>query len=237
MTETIVGVGRIGRALAEMGPAALVRRGEAVPDGEGPVYVCTRNDDLDVVLRQTPRSRRGDLVFVQNGMLRPWLERHGLADNTQALLYFAVSTRGATPVDGGGTVAWGPWADALVARLARGGIAAQAVDRETFDRQMVEKLLWNCVFGLICQARGVTVGQAVDDHRAEVDALTAELAGVAEEALELTLAPGVSERLCAYSRTIADYTGAVKEWRWRNGWFRGRARTPVHEGLLAMISI
>jgi hypothetical protein len=55
----------------------------------GPVWVCTTNDGLDAVLEQTPPGRRRDLVFVQNGLLLPWLRRNGLQHNTQVLLYMA----------------------------------------------------------------------------------------------------------------------------------------------------
>lgn len=56
----IVGGGRVGRALQEMGNGQdlLVKRGESVPlDFEGPILVCTRNDDLEAVLEATPKSR------------------------------------------------------------------------------------------------------------------------------------------------------------------------------------
>lgn len=56
----IVGGGRVGRALQEMGSGQdlLVRRGEPVPvDFDGPILVCTRNDDLEAVLDATPKSR------------------------------------------------------------------------------------------------------------------------------------------------------------------------------------
>jgi len=56
----IVGGGRVGRALQDMGTGEdlLVRRGEFVPlDFEGPIFVCTRNDDLESVLQSTPPSR------------------------------------------------------------------------------------------------------------------------------------------------------------------------------------
>lgn len=46
--------------------------------------VCTRNDDLEDVISRTPVSRREDLVFLQNSVLGPLLEKHGLAKNTQA---------------------------------------------------------------------------------------------------------------------------------------------------------
>lgn len=45
--------------------------------------VCTRNDDLEDVISRTPPGRREDLVFLQNGVLGPLLEKHGLAKNTQ----------------------------------------------------------------------------------------------------------------------------------------------------------
>lgn len=45
--------------------------------------VCTRNDDLEDVISRTPPSRREDLVFLQNSVLGPLLEKHGLAKNTQ----------------------------------------------------------------------------------------------------------------------------------------------------------
>lgn len=56
----IVGGGRVGRALQEMGSGQdlIVKRGEPVPlDFEGPIFVCTRNDDLEAVLEVTPKSR------------------------------------------------------------------------------------------------------------------------------------------------------------------------------------
>src|SRR5687767_1017449 len=43
-----------------------------------PTQVCTRNDDLANVIERTPPARRQDLVFLQNGILGPFLEQHGL---------------------------------------------------------------------------------------------------------------------------------------------------------------
>lgn len=62
----IVGGGRVGRALQEMGNGhdVLIKRGDSVPlDFNGPIFVCTRNDDLEAVLEATPKSR-------WNGMFR-----------------------------------------------------------------------------------------------------------------------------------------------------------------------
>ena len=92
MTFTIVGAGRVGTALHSMtSNSILVHRNEIIPDIEGPIIVTTRNDDLINVLEKTPKLRREDLLFVQNGMLQSWLAQHGLENCTQALLYFAVS--------------------------------------------------------------------------------------------------------------------------------------------------
>lgn len=60
MPAVIVGGGRVGKALQDMGGGGdvLVKRGESVPlDFPGPILVCTRNDDLDSVLEFTPKSR------------------------------------------------------------------------------------------------------------------------------------------------------------------------------------
>lgn len=56
----IVGGGRVGQALADMGAGqdVLVRRGEAVSGPPGPIVVCTRNDDLQAVVDATPAERR-----------------------------------------------------------------------------------------------------------------------------------------------------------------------------------
>ena len=100
----IVGGGRLGEAFAKMGLGedVIVRRGEAIPEGEGPIYVCTRNDALENVIKAVPESRQEDLVFVQNGVLMPFLEtklRPGLPI-TILLVYFAVAKKGEAPLDG-----------------------------------------------------------------------------------------------------------------------------------------
>ncbi len=65
------------------GLQVLIRRNEPVTGPAGPIVVCTRNDDLQAIVEATPAARREDLVFIQNGMLQPWLDAQGLGDNTQ----------------------------------------------------------------------------------------------------------------------------------------------------------
>jgi hypothetical protein len=56
-----------------------------------PAWVCTTNDGLDSVLEHTAvtQAQLHQLIFVQNGMLLPWLKQHGLERNTQVLLYMS----------------------------------------------------------------------------------------------------------------------------------------------------
>lgn len=244
----VIGAGRIGTALAarrdDHGQQRFVlvdreRGWERIePDAEGPIMLAVRNDDLAAVLDRVPDSRHRDLVFVQNGMLRPWLEDRGLTGATRGLLFLAVPSVGAPIEPGGESPFWGPHAQAMVEAFTAVGLPAKVVDARTFAAIELEKLIWNCAFGLFCQALDCDVGTVVEQHRPRLRLLVAELLAVGGPALgvELELDPLV-ERLCEYSRSIPRYRGAVKEWPWRNGWFVSTARarkirTPTHDMLL-----
>ncbi|KAL1292643.1 hypothetical protein HN51_053210 [Arachis hypogaea] len=226
----IVGGGRVGRALLDMGTGQdiLVRRGESVPfDFQGPILVCTRNDDLEAVLQSTPPSRWNDLVFFQNGMIEPWLESKGLSDANQVLAYFAISKLGETPIDGktdtnpeGLTAAYGKWAPAVAERLHAGGLSCMVLGKEAFEKQMLEKLIWICSVMLVgARHGGVSVGVVEKEFRSEFSSLVAELASAAANEKGLTFEEAMEDRLCAYSRAVAHFPTAVKEFKWRNGWF------------------
>jgi ketopantoate reductase len=253
MTESVIviGAGRIGTALAarhdEHGrpPFVLVDRErgwERLDAGAGgPIMLAVRNDDLEAVIARVPKSRHGDLVFVQNGMLRPWLEERGLAGATRGLLFLAVPSVGAAIEPGGESPFCGPRAQEMVEAFSAIGLPAKLVDPRTFAAIELEKLIWNCAFGLFCQALDCDVGTVVEQHRPRLRVLVAELLSVGGPVLgvELELDPLV-ERLCEYSRSIPRYRGAVKEWPWRNGWFVSTARTrkirtPTHDMLLLAI--
>ena len=251
-TWYIVGGGRIGGALAararDQGQRAVVlgRHDDwSVLDAPAgpPILVCTRNDDLDAVLARVPVQRHADLVFVQNGMIRPWLATHGLSNATRGLLFFAVQTRGA-PMDLGPPSPFhGPHAAQIVAQLLAIGVPAEVVTPADFAALELEKLLWNCIFGLLCQAYQQTVGEVLDAHLDEVTALHHELLAVGQAALGLTLdAEAVLARLVAYSRAILSNRAAVREWPWRSGWFvaeatrQGRA-LPVHARLCVLAGV
>ncbi|KAF8389262.1 hypothetical protein HHK36_025955 [Tetracentron sinense] len=257
----IVGAGRVGRALQDMGNGGdlLVKRGESVPlDFPGPIFVCTRNDDLEAVLQSTPQSRWSDLIFFQNGMLEPWLQSKGLTNADQVLAYFAVSKLGEPPIDGktdtdpeGLTAAYGKWASAVATRLLAGGLSCKVLNKEAFEKQMVEKLIWISTFMLVgARHPGATVGVVEKEHRSEarlisqinyylksikslvvlVASLIIELASAAAEEKGILFEEAMEERLCAYSRAVAHFPTAVKEFKWRNGWFYSLTEKSLAEG-------
>ena len=65
----IVGDGRVGTLLAEFGKRrgfedTLVKRGDPIPELQAggqlvrmPIYICTRNEDLDAVIATCPQER------------------------------------------------------------------------------------------------------------------------------------------------------------------------------------
>lgn len=127
------------------------------------------------VIADCPPARRLDLVFLQNGMLLPLLERHSLAGSTQALLYLAASPQGEI-TDGRLTVACGPHAEPLAALLRGGGVACRAVQRDEFLALMLCKLLWSCIYWLLSAGLGgVPVGALADAHGAAAAELAEEL--------------------------------------------------------------
>jgi ketopantoate reductase len=244
----LIGAGRIGTALHDAAvardlPATLVTRDAGWDALEGPpgdpVMVCTRNDDLPEVIARVPRFRRRDLCFVQNGMIGDLLARHHLADATRGLLFFAVPHKGADIEQGPEPSPFtGPLALEVVRWLVRAGVRGQVVEWPRFMAWELEKTLWLSAFGLLAQVFDAPVGPICDHHPDTLRALVAELnaVGRASHNVDMPL-DWLLDRLVAYSRSIPDYRGAVKEWPTRNGWFvregiRRGVPTPVHHDLL-----
>jgi len=240
MPATIIGKGRIGLALHAMGGLndVLVGRGDSImSDGTGPIYVCTRNDALEDVIQRCPDHRKEDLVFLQNGMIDPFLQEKGLSENAQALLYFAVATKGATPIDGvtelnpeGLTAATGKWAKAFSARLAKGGLKCNVLNGLAYKQKMLEKLIFICAFNLIGVKHRVTLGEVASTHAEEVEPLIEELAAAAADDYNLTFEEGITDRLKAYALSVADYPTAIKETEWRNGYFLALSSSATAKG-------
>ncbi len=249
-TETpfvIVGAGRIGRAIAtrlealEL-PVALVTRDagwEAVYDGPlgDPILVCVRTDDLADVVARVPERRRADLVFIQNGAIRPLLQSLGVGGCTRGVLYFSADAHGHVAV-GGDSPFCGPHAMSVARVLGAAGLSTRVVDWAMFTYFEAEKLLWLAVFGVLSEQHRQPVGVIADQRRDEVAALVTELLPMlrATYGIDPERAPTI-DRLCLYASRIPTWSAAVREWPWRNGWFEQVARefgrpTPLHQAAL-----
>ena len=242
---TVVGAGgRIGTLVKQIArgrdqPVATVLRGEPLPAGVGPILLAVRNDDLKGILARTPHQRHHDLVFVQNGLLGPWLAEHGMAETTIGVLWVAVPKVGAPPEDGGISVFAGPWASDIAELFRAGGVRAQAVDHQTLAVEAAVKFAWICTFGLLGACYELPVGELVP--LPEVEALVEEMSPVLARAVGHPLDAGeLLVRLQDYSEGIEGYRATLKEWAWRNGWLAELAKRqgvdlPVHAAILAAV--
>ena len=226
----VLGAGRVGSALARASGVGVIDRYRGwyqLDDPAGdPIAVCVRNDDLGAVLSAVPAHRRADLVFLQNGMLDPWLEDHGLEGNTRGLLFFAADTRDGAPTPGGVSRFTGPHANAMVLWLESLGLRSEAIGRRAFTAVMLEKLIWNAAFGLLCQRFDLDVGGVLDHHADDLAALARELGEVGRLALGVDLDDTtLLANLRAYASSIPRNRAGLKEWPWRGGWFTAAARS------------
>lgn len=245
-TETIViGGGRIGSLISN--DAKLLGRQDSIAEsidanGEGPIFIATRNDVLGSIVDDCPPSRRKDLVFLQNGYLDNFLESKGLLSNTQALLYLSVPAKGVEPVDGitsknpeGLTAATGIHAQALSDRLGALGLKCRVVSPEEYRPAMFEKMIWIATYMLVGTAKDcASVGQAGADHKDLVEDIISELVAAVSAKEGITFPEGSIERLAAYTDVVADFPCGVKEFEWRNQYFYdlGDEACPKHNGLL-----
>ncbi|MEW5304326.1 MAG: hypothetical protein WDW36_006944 [Sanguina aurantia] len=219
------------------GSDVVIRRGEAISGPPGPILIATRNDDLQAIVDATPAERRQDLVFMQNGMLQPWLEGQGLGNNTQVLVYFAVAKKGDAPGDGktnvnpeGLTAAHGLHADAVAARLHSGGLSCKVLEKPAFQQAMLEKLVWISAMMAVGAEHGVTVGEVESTYASQVLPLMMELLDAGCAAMGISPAAGAMDRLMAYARSVAHFPTALKEFKWRNGWFHGLTLQAASQG-------
>ncbi|KAL5185152.1 hypothetical protein HKD37_17G048719 [Glycine soja] len=154
-------------------------------------------------VQSTLFSRWGDLVFFQNGIMESWLESKGLEDANQLTWLWAkiIATL-----------------ETIIARLCM--FKSQVLDKEVFQKQMLEKLIWICSVMLVGAPHGgVSVGVMDKEFRSELSSLITELESAASSEKGLTFEEAMEECLCAYSRAIAHFPTVVKEFKWRNGWF------------------
>lgn len=236
----IVGGGKIGTMLEDFGKRRgfedlIVNRGDPIPaDWFGPVYVCVPIDDVESVLAACPPEKKDDLVFVQDGMLEPLFQRHGLYGPTQATLWLACMRKGGKPVDGltseapeGLTTVSGKWAGAVAMRLSTGDLACkESMDRDA-RRVMLEKLVFCSAYNLVGTVHGhskddpLTVGEVAEKHSEEVGAISRELASFIRYTLSVSLFSGIEERLQAYAQRMEfmKCKSISKDFEFFNGYF------------------
>ena len=243
----VIGAGRVGEALRRASTRCgascrIVSRttGWSYLEEEGgvPVLVAVRNHDLDEVISKVPRHRRDDLVFLQNGLFDPLLDRHDLGGCSRGLLYFAVPRWGDDLACGQTSWFTGPQGERVTSWMQGLGVKAASVERHVFGQHELEKVCWLVTHGLLCAVHKVTVGEVAEHHQEALLALTTELLEVAAVERDVGCDPAsMVARLCSYSRTIPSFCASVKEWEWRDGWFVEAAtkhgvHTPTHHGLL-----
>lgn len=181
-------MGEVGRRLA----SALAATGvEVVPvtrdagwdavraDPRSPLLLCVREEALPPLLDRLRGTDPARLVLVQNGWIRPLLA--GLEGCTRGLVWFTSKGeffRVLRP-----SPFAGPLAAPLAAALEAGGIAAAAVPPAAFGALDAEKMGFNCVVGLPLAVHGLALGEYLDRHGAEAEALFAESAGTCARAL------------------------------------------------------
>ncbi|CAN6706767.1 unnamed protein product [Malus baccata var. baccata] len=183
------------------------------------MLVCTVTD-VSKFIHTRSTSVLLHLVFFQNGKLEPWFGSKGLGDADQVLAYFAVSKLGEPP-----------WASTVADRLHAGGLTCKVLNKEKFQKQMLENLIWISAFMLVgARHPGTTVGGVEKEYRSEVSSLIAELASAAAAEKGLVFEEAMEHRLCAYSCTVAHFPTAVKEFKWRNGWFYSLSEKAIAEG-------
>jgi len=242
---TVIGGGRIGNMLMDgAGPDdTLVKRGDTVDaDGAGPIFIATRNDSLQGIVDGCPDNRKKDLVFLQNGYLDNFLSANGLLDNTQSLLFVAVTALGADPIDGitsvnpeGLTAATGEHAGALKETLASVGMKCNVLSAEDYRPAMFEKLIWISTYMLVGAAKECkSVGEAGSEHKELVEKVVDELVAAVSAKEGISFQPATMARLAAYTDVVSNFPAAVKEFEWRNQYFYdlGDEACPTHNSLL-----
>lgn len=232
---TVIGGGRIGSFFTDVLSGSLITRDSGVLMSEGPIIVCVRNADLESIIESIPKNRQKDLVFIQNGMIHPLLKRLGVEDSTCGILYFAIETKGALPVDGGNSVFTGIHSDWMVAGLKIADVEARSVSKQEFLKEMGIKLIWNSIFGLLGEVYQKNVGQIVQSHALEINELAVELSEIMASQFQLALPENLTEWLISYAEKVSFYKTRASEWEYRNGWFLSVKESPLHVALSRQI--
>jgi hypothetical protein len=128
------------------------------------VLVAVGEKDLDAALESIPTALRDRIALVQNELLPPDWQRHGLVDPTVAIVWFE-KKRGRAPVVVRTTRVAGPHADVLVAALAHSDLPSRRIDTRDLSFELVRKDLYIVGSNIAGLAVGGTTGDLVTTHR------------------------------------------------------------------------
>lgn len=244
----------------------LVDRGETIPltltAANGtvyesfPIYVCVHEWQVEEVILACPKEKRNDLVFMQSACLENLLKRYGLCNKktTQCVPYFSVSPLG-LPIDGrvqydvsktdgepkyaGQTSVCGLWRGAVAERLKKKGLHVVTMDYMYWRKQMLERLLFDSVFGLLaCVHAGSgekTYGELAQNHWEEIDDILSELNRAVANIMAVVLLTHVDRRLRGLAegpswRDKRPRMATAQEYPYRNGVLRSLSRTFTSRG-------
>ncbi len=184
----LVGLGQMGSVFAH----AFLREGHTVhpvnreTDGtalaervpEPAICMVTVGEaDLDGVLESLPETWRSRVGLLQNELLPPSWEKHGIANPTVAVVWFEKKATIATKVILPTPVA-GPAAALISRSLLRIGVGAEMVDDDALVPALVAKNLYILVANCAGLETGGTVGDLFENHRPLVDAVASEVLAI-----------------------------------------------------------
>ncbi len=219
----VVGMGEVGRRLAgalaaagvEVVPVTRSQGWERLPAERGaPVLVCVREEALAGALAALEGVPPERLVFVQNGWVRDLLA--GVPSCSRGLIWFTAKGDFFRVLRA--SAFGGPAAPALAAALARGGIAATALDPAAFAAAEAEKMGFNCVVGLPLAVHGVSLGEYLAGRADEAEAVFSEATSVTARALGVEPSPTWWPEFRRATEPLAWVrSGASKALQFRNG--------------------
>lgn len=191
----IVGVGQLGgtfgQGLLRLGrPVLPIRRGEpldalAAHDPEL-VLIAVGESDLGPALASIPTSLRGRVALLQNELLPPDWEAHGVVDPTVAVVWFE-KKRGRAAHVVRTTRIGGPQAELLVRALDAVDLPARAIEARDLAFELVRKNVYIVVSNLAGLAVGGTTGELGGAHRELACALADDVIAIEEARLGVVL--------------------------------------------------
>jgi hypothetical protein len=183
--------GVFGHGLLRLGhPVLPILRGDSISQIESHdpelVLVAVAENDLDDVLRALPASMRARVALLQNELLPPDWERHGIIDPTVAVVWFEKKRgRAAHVIDA--TPVGGPHAGLLVRALEAVDLPAKTIDVGALPLELVRKNLYILGANLAGLAVSGTTGELGREHREWTTSILEDVISIEEARLHVSL--------------------------------------------------